>query len=151
MIADIMAEDREGRPVFLVEVKAKPTGDAAVRQLLTYLTAAPETVAFGMLVDPQTIRVYRRGESSPTSEFSTIEVLKRYSPGYGAELIRDKHPRLLEIHIATLVEVWLRDLAHQWKSGEVPRRDELERIGVLPLLEGSSIDVEVPLIGHALR
>ena len=151
MIADIIAEDREGRPILLVEVKSAPADEDAVRQLFTYLSAAPDTVAFGMLVDPEMIRVYRRGEISPVSEFDTIETLRHYSPGYGAELIRDKHPRLLEIHVSTLAEGWLRDLAYHWKVGEVPRRAELDRIGLLPALKNSSVRVEVPLIGHALR
>jgi hypothetical protein len=151
MIADIVAEDREGRPILLVELEARSAGEDAVRRLLDDLAASPESVAFGMLVDPEWIRTYRRGETSPVSEFDAIETLRHYSPGYGAELIREKHPRLLKIHLSTLVEVWLRDLAHHWKSGEPPRREEFGRIGLLPLLKDSSVDVEVRLIGHAVH
>jgi hypothetical protein len=150
MIADIVALDREDRPVLLVKVDLIPDEDP-IRQLLSQLSTAPETVAFGMFVDPWTIQVYRRGEAVPALKFDTIETLRHYSPGYGAELIRDKHPRLLEIHVSTLAEGWLRDLAYHWKVGEVPRRAELDRIGLLPSLKNSSVRVEVPLIGHALR
>lgn len=151
MIADIIAADRDGQPILLVELKARPAGEDAVLRFLSDLAAAPEPVSFGMLVDPERIQVYRRGETSPVSEFDAIETLRHYSPGYGTELIRDKHPRLLKIHLSTLVEGWLRDLAYHWKSGEAPRRDELGRIGLLPLLKNSSVDVEVRLIGHAVR
>lgn len=151
MIADIIAEDRDGHPILLVEVKADEVTERVVHGFLGAMVAAPESIAFGMLVDPETIRVYRRGNPSPILRLDAIEVLRHYSPAYGAELIRDKPPRLLGIHVATLVEAWLRDLSHRWKSDEVPRSDELERIGLLPLLRDSSIGVEVPLIGHAVR
>jgi hypothetical protein len=150
MIADIVAVDREDRPVLMAEVDVAPR-EGAVSRFLAELSAAPETVAFGMFVDPWTIRIYRRGEDEPAAEFDAVETLRHYSPDYGPGVIRETHPKFLGGRIATLAESWLRDVAFPFFPGVPPRLEELGRVGLLPLLKNTSIDVEVPLVGYALR
>jgi hypothetical protein len=147
MIADIIAEDREGRPVLLVEVKSKPITDEVAGWFLDDLAEAPETIAFGMLVDPATIQLYRRGEPSPIRQFNAIEILRHYSPGYAGEETRSGHRLVLENHIRTLVGAWLRDQAYRWKPGQPPMMKDLEEAG---LKDGTTTD-EVAIEGPALR
>jgi hypothetical protein len=151
MTADIVAEDRDGRPVLLVEVKGDPPSDEAVSWFLDILARVPESIAFGMIVDPGTIRVFRRNESTPVAKLDAIGILRHYSPDYDGERTRHGHKRLLEIHIGTLVEAWLRDLAFRWKGGEAPGLDEMERIGLRALIEDGSTDSEVAIGGNSLR
>lgn len=150
MIADIVAEDREGRPVLLVEVKTGPITGERLQWFLDDLTEAPETIAFGMLVDPGTIRLYRRGAALPTREFDAIGVLRHYSPEYAGEATRSGHKRILEIHIRTLVGAWLRDLAFRWKPGQPPMMEELEEVGLLDLIKDGTTTDEVAVAGNPL-
>jgi hypothetical protein len=151
MKADIIAEDRDGRPVLLVEVKGDPRSDEAVSWFLDILAGAPESIVFGMIVDPDTIRVFRRNESTPVAKLDAIGVLRHYSPDYDGEWTPYGHKRLFEIHIRTLVEAWLRDLAFRWKGGEAPGLDEMERVGLRALIEDGSTDIEVAIGGNSLR
>jgi hypothetical protein len=151
MIADIVAEDREGRPVLLVEVKSKPITDEVSGWFLGDLAESPETIAFGMLVDPGTIRLYRRGESSPIRQFDAIQILRHYSPSYAGGATEAGHKRVLEIHIRTLVGAWLRDLAYRWKSGQPPMMGEVEEAGLLDLIRDGTTTDEVAIGGPARR
>ena len=152
MIADIIAEDREGRPVLLVEVKTGPITEDRLRWFLDDLAEAPETITFGMLVDPGLIRLYRRGNPTPIREFDAIEVLRHYSPDYAGEATRSGHKRILELHIRTLIGAWLRDLAYRWKeTGQPPMMEELEEVGLLDSLKDGTTTDEVAIDGHSLR
>ena len=151
MIADIVAEDREGRPVLFVEVKSKPISEESEGWFLDDLAETPGTIAFGMLVDPGTIRLYRRGEASPIRTFDAIEVLRHYSPNYAGAATRAGHVTILEGHIRTLVGAWLRDLAYRWKPGQPPMMKEVEEVGLLDLIKDGTTADEVALGGSALR
>jgi hypothetical protein len=151
MKADIVAYDSERRPILIAEVKSVPPSDRAISSFLDALGGAPESIAFGMVVDPETIRVFRRNESTPVATLDAIGVLRHYSPDYDGERTRHGHKRLLEIHIGTLVEAWLRDLAYRWKGGEAPGLDEMERVGLRALIEDGSTDGEVAIGGNSLR
>ena len=151
MIADIIAEDREGRPILLVEVKSKPITEEVSSWFLGDLAESPETIAFGMLVDPGTIRLYRRGVPAPIRQFDAIQTLRHYSPSYAGEATQAGHKRVLEIHIRTLVGAWLRDLAYRWKSGQPPMMDEVEEVGLLDLIQDGTTTDEVAIGGPALR
>jgi hypothetical protein len=151
MKADIIAEDRDGRPVLLVEVKGDTPSDAAVSRFLDILTETPESIAFGMLVDPKTIRVYRRGERFPVAEFDAVEILRYYFPEYTGEPAPYGHRLLFKFHVRTLTGSWLSDLAYRWKTGQPPMLQELEAIGLLSLIDVVTTEHEVPIGGHSLR
>lgn len=157
MIADIIAEDRDGRPVLLVAVRTEPASEAVGIRFLDVLSRAPRTTEFGMLVDPESIRVVRRhdrGEARDgipsAAEFDTPEVLGHYSSDFFAEAPQGSK-RVFHVIMTQLVEVWLWDLAIPWKPGEPPKKAELAAIGLLPLIEGGRTVNRGSLSAHPLR
>ena len=147
---DLIAINRDGEPVLLVEIKSAPIREESVQWLLSAMEESPATVKFGMMVGPKVIHVYARGESSPIAEFDAIEVLQHYSPDYSGEPTPHGHRRFLELMIQTLLGAWLRDLAYRWKPGSPPKLDEIDRLGLLDLLKDGTTDEEVTVDGHSL-
>lgn len=148
---DLVAEDRDGRPVLIVEVKSAPIRDESEGWFLSTFEGAPPTVRFGMLVDFAFIRIYRRGESAPTARFDTGEVLRHYSPTYSEREYPHGHVRILELHIRTLLDAWLQDLIYHWKSAQPPKIDDIATMGLLGMIEGGTTSEEVMLDGGPLR
>ena len=157
--ADVIADDKDGKPVLLVEVKSRPVDDPRPADLPGYfpwpgrdevvgklsedLHATPEGVKFAMLVDPKIIQVYQRGSGrsiNPVLQLSAPEVLRPYDPEFtGKPIYHD--------YLETLAEGWLRDLAYHWKSNTPPAADDLERIGLLGLLKDGSTRREAEVAG----
>ena len=72
-----------------------------------------------------------------------VEVLCRYDPEIGN---KEKWPFGLGVSYLTgKVESWLDDLAYRWKSEIHPASEQMEAIGLLPLLDGGQTksDVEI--------
>lgn len=142
-IADIIAQNREGQPVLLVEVKANTlkAKDIAISQLKLYLQAANINIPFAMLVDIEDIQVFQWHEanlSEPIVSVKTADVLNYYDPEFSGK-------RLFEQYFGTLVEAWLRDLAYHWKSEKPPASEHLAAIGLLQRLEGGTTQAEAAL------
>jgi hypothetical protein len=132
--ADILAYDRLGSPVLLVEVQGKAYDDPDhdqqnVQYLLDEWRHAQRPVPFAMLVDPRRIRIFRDRRESPVAVLPTEDVLRDYDPEVGSK-------EIFEFYWITLVQGWLRDLAFHWNSPMPPGSDVLGRVGLLPLLEG---------------
>ncbi len=129
---DAAVVDRENHTVALVEVKAHPVERWATilpRQLAKFA----ERVAFVLTIDPNCIQLYRSGGGSlgePIVRLDTRQVLQHYDPEFPRE-------RVFESYLLTLVEAWLRDLAH-WKSEDPPGSEELGKAGLLEKLEGGT-------------
>lgn len=140
MIADIIAEDREGRPVLFVVVKPPPIKQTTIARFGEVLAGAPETVAFGMLVSPDEIRVFRRDKDGCriVASIETSEVIDHYRSGFAVGGSPGGSRRVGLVIFTQLIEVWLWDLALPWKAGEPPKKAELAELGLLPLLEGGT-------------
>ena len=148
MRADLVAQDREGNPVLIAEIKAYPADEPAVRQLLSDLEAADPATPFGMLVDPQTISLYERSgdhSSAPVLQLMTADVLRHYDPEFAGERPRVGNAQFFRDYLGALVEAWLRDLAFRWKSEQPPATKELEDVGLLRRLEEGTTTDEVSL------
>lgn len=142
-IADIIAQNREGQPVLLVEVKANTlkAKDIAISQLKLYLQAANINIPFAMLVDLEDIQIFQWHEanlSEPIVSVKTADVLNCYDPEFSGK-------RIFEQYLRTLVEAWLRDLAYHWKSEKPPASEHLAAIGLLQRLEGGTTQAEAAL------
>jgi len=147
MIADILAEDSSGRPLLLAEIKGRVTDQESADRLLSFLEAVEPPIPFGMVADPETIRILKFDCGNPHGfgqTFRTADVLIHYDPQFAKK-------RILHDYLGTLVEAWLRDLAYHWKSEVPPGTDELTTIGLLPRLEGGTTRSEVVLGGNPLR
>jgi hypothetical protein len=145
--ADILALDRDGRPVLFIKVKAVPPDEQTHRWFFDDLAnpeEAPESIAFAMLIDPAVIRVYRREPVEPhplVAEFDTLEIIRHYAPDFTVE--PGESLRMLRRVMITFVEIWLWDLAFPVRPADPPKQAELAAIGLLPLLErGTTINRE---------
>src|SRR5205823_1690342 len=80
---DLLAVDKDDRPILLGEVKARPTTEAdAEAQLVFYLKLLHTPVPFALLADPERTRIFRwdgQSLSGPISTLSTIDVLRPYA------------------------------------------------------------------------
>jgi hypothetical protein len=147
MIADIIAQDAEGSDVLVVEVKGRLLSPEVVAQVWTRMAEVCPLIPFGMIVDPEGIRIAARqpsGFALPAQVLTTSDVLRHYDPELGNQ-------RVFGGYLETLVEGWLRDLATHWKTETPPGANELARIGLSQLLEGGTTRREVPLGADSLR
>ena len=134
--ADIIARNREGQTVLVVEVKATQLKDSkakqwAIESLTSYLQAANTKIPFAMLADLENIEIFQwdgANLSEPVSIINTAAVLNHYDPEFSSK-------RIFGPYHQTLVEAWLRDLAYHWKSEKPPASEELAAIGLLQALE----------------
>ena len=79
MTADVVVEDREGRPLVLAWVGLKPFPENEVNGLLAELRASDPPVPFGVIVDPDQIEIFgsnRDNGSSPLLRFSAVDVFR---------------------------------------------------------------------------
>jgi hypothetical protein len=153
MRADLIARDRDERPVLVVEVKARPTVEDDIRQLLASLDACAadsrsQGILYGMLVDPEQIVIFaqsdyladpRLGRFGP---YSTIEVVRHYDADFAGPEGRRGSLRGFGIYLKGLIEGWLQDLMTPWEEGEPPLKKELAEAGLLKRLEEGTITEE---------
>ncbi|MBD2741653.1 type I restriction enzyme HsdR N-terminal domain-containing protein [Coleofasciculus sp. FACHB-1120] len=133
---DIIARNREGQTVLVVEVKATQSksskaNPSALAQLKSQLQAANVKIPFAMLADLENIEIFQwdgANLSEPISELKTAAILNHYDPEFSSK-------RIFERYLATLVQAWVRDLAYHWKSAKPPASEELAAIGLLQALE----------------
>ncbi|MDB5349241.1 MAG: hypothetical protein JWN86_488 [Planctomycetota bacterium] len=144
---DLIAFDRDDTPVLLVEVKGVTPAPASIQQLVSYMLLLDPLMPFGMLADPMDLRLFRvgmDGSATDVASFKTDDVLRHYSPEYfPASISAD--------YLTALLNAWLADLATHWNSPVPPMSGEMARLGLLPLLEGGTIEREVDLASHRLR
>ncbi|MEP0751126.1 type I restriction enzyme HsdR N-terminal domain-containing protein [Trichocoleus sp. Lan] len=133
---DIIACNREGQTVLVVEVKATQLKDSkakqwAIEKLKSYLQAANTKIPFAMLADLKNIEIFQwdgANLSESVSVLKTVTVLNHYDPEFSSK-------RIFWNYLKTLIEAWLRDLAYHWKLENPPASEELAGIGLLQVLE----------------
>lgn len=130
--ADIVALDKEDRPVLLVKVVAYPPAEQfAEQEIVSALKKSLAHMPFAMIVDRRAIRVYSwDGERlRECFDLDTTDTLRTYSDTYDPE-------RSGASYLEALVGSWLRDIAYQWKSLKPPGRQALEQSGLWDKLAG---------------
>lgn len=140
MIADVIAYDRDDRPVLVAAVKAFEMALEDVPRAIDHIAYPGWWLPprFLMLADYGSIRVIESapdGSRSIILELPTAEVLGHYDEEVG-EMFQKQgiyHP-----YLRRLVEGWLRDLAYHWKSPTPPASADLEKTGLLALLDGGT-------------
>ncbi|CAN5915367.1 hypothetical protein BH23PLA1_BH23PLA1_34640 [soil metagenome] len=146
--ADIIALDRQRRPVLVAEVKARSLSPTGLRMAIEQLTTADPGIRFGMVVDYDLIRILNLGAdsaSAPLLTLKTVDILRHYDPEFTGATT-ESGIRVFHDYLGALVESWLRDLAYRWKSKpseSPPALKEVAEIGLLPLLEGGTTLSEV--------
>ena len=140
MKADLIVVDRDWRSFGLVEAKGKVADAEQVEQWRRRLDQARASLVFGILVDPETIRVFKReqGTFAPVADLKTRQVFGHYTPEFaGTETRYARNPSFGD-YIEGLAGGWLRDLANHWKSLNPPGTEELSGTGFLERIQGGS-------------
>jgi hypothetical protein len=86
---------------------------------------------YGLLVSPETIRIFNGAGPEPLLSLATRDVLAAYHPS-------GRSWRHTPRYLITLVEVWLSDLAWGWRGGVVPGADSMEAIGLADKLRAAA-------------
>lgn len=144
---DIIVEDDRGRPILAVEIKGRPLGTDDLMQAVQILMTSDPAPAFAMLVDPVRIAILPRGVEANSARVCTLEtadVLSFYEPEYCSK-------RIFADYLQVLVEGWLRDLAHHWKSAEPPGSKALAAVGLLDQLGTDGVSFEITYHGDPVR
>lgn len=135
---DIVALDRDGNPVLLVEVKgARELSESKRHAILSDLNSLARifSVPYIMFADLDNIDVYSPKETldskwfkSPLMEASTSKVLPEYDPEFSKK--STEKGRIFSHYLEILIEGWLRDIAYHWKSDTPPFSSKLKEIGL---------------------
>lgn len=132
---DILFTNKNEDIVLLVEIKAKKLEDSskeiAISQLKTYWQNIKPDIPFGMLVDLEEINIFALNKEQEIEKITSLKT-KDIISSYDSE---SPHKRIFDFYLETLVKSWLRDLSYHWYSETPPGYHELEKIGLLPLLE----------------
>lgn len=145
--ADLVAKDKHGRIVLLVEYLGGATEAKALKDIKSYLEAANSLIPFAMLVDVNEIHIFKwdgTNLSSVVSRLKSADVLSHYEPEFS-------NKRIFDPYLIKLVEVWLDDLAFRWKSARPPGAEELEAIGLGQLLDDGETEPDAEIKGAAVR
>jgi hypothetical protein len=159
MRADLIARDREGRPVLVVEVKTRPARQTDLQQLRASIdtisaASAAGGIVYGMLVDPESIVVLTRNGHLPDlclGPYRTTEVLSHYDPDFQGPEGQLVSAKVFGIYLRGLVEGWFQDLVLHWTEGEPPLRNELAEVGLLQRLEDGMVVEEGSVRDDSLR
>lgn len=151
---DIIAEDRDGNPILIVEVKVTDTSHADMLALLDRFLKAAPTFEFAMFVDLEQIALMKSEVANlqnPLVTLNTRDILRFYDPNFAGKNSRYGSIGIFRDYFATLVEAWLRDLAYHWKSQTPPGAEELSGTGLLGRIEGGTTKRDVTIIVNSLH
>jgi len=152
--ADIIAEDRDGNPILIVEIKVTDTSQADILAFLNRFVKAVPTFEFAMFVDLEKIVLMKSDVANPQNPLvtlKTLDVLQFYDPDFAGKNSNYGSIGIFRDYFATLVEAWLRDLAYHWKSQTPPGSEDLTGTGLLELLEGGMTKRDVTITVSPLR
>ncbi len=150
----IIAEDRDGNPILIIEIKLTESSQADIQAFLERFLKTPSIFEFAMLVDPKQIVVVNSNVAdiqSPWVSLKTVDVLKVYDPDLAGKNPNHRNTEIFREYFTTLVEAWLRDLAYHWKSQTPPGTEELTGTGLLELFEGGTTRRDVTIVVSPLH
>jgi hypothetical protein len=140
---DIVAYDQFDAPILVVEIKR--SGDIRSLERLIedtkqYVSVAARQAPFFLIATPQRIDLFK-GESGKWSlahTFDAAAVLCRYDKRYGEDPV-------YESYLASLIQVWLNDIAYNWHEGTPPETKVFEQLDVLNALRDGSMTADASL------
>jgi len=141
---DIVAYDGHDKPVLVVEIKRNGDirqFDQLVRDTEYYIAHSRRPAPFFLIANPETIYLFKRdgGDTSkPAHEFGAADVLRRYDESYG------KNP-VYEHYLASLIQIWLNDVADNWRSKSPPGVDVFEQLDLLDAIKEGYLALDASL------
>lgn len=146
----LVSFDRDQNPVVVVAITTEPATAGDLIELNHRLQSVVPPIPFGMVVDPEAIRVVEPGQDDLTSnrvELSTRAVLGPYDPDFAGQDTEYGTKQVFLLYFKGRVESWLWDLADRWKLDRPPGMRELTKIGLLDRLRGGNTSDEVATLG----
>jgi hypothetical protein len=150
---DILVVDRQDHPILIGEVQgsAEQAG-AALARMKDFLEFADLAVPFVMIVDHKRISIYRADEE--LCEEPIFSTRMRPIMDYYLEYDDESRPKrkVGESLLRAVALGWLQDVSYRWRSKSTfpPVYEELDRIGLVRLLEDGIFESEVVFGGHRL-
>lgn len=158
---NIVAFDREGKVILLVEVKPRPpfpkqASGWFLERVVSYLKDTKFDIPFAMLVTLDSLEIFDLNPRlnlnysnfnsqemsflslsgskgiNPAASFATEAILSYYEPDF-------KEKQIFYDYLVGLVEAWLHDLAYDRKEKLPPACEQIERIGLLNRLKDGTI------------
>jgi len=140
--ADIVARDKNGNPILLVDVRMNTMHSQVGSQIINSLAQTNGSIPFAMLVNAEEISIFKWGGEQwkePICKLETVNVLSEYEPEF-------RHKRIFHSYFVSLVEAWLRDLAYHWHSQHPPFLEEIQNIGLLEKLTNGTTEEETEVV-----
>jgi hypothetical protein len=127
--------------VLLAQAQVNPKKQGDTSEVVSWLKAGNGAIPFVMFIDLETIQIFKWDSpnlSEPVCVLKTAEVLEPY----GLEL---SDPWISAYYLGGKVQSWLDDLDFYWKLENPPAKEQIEAIGLLPLLRDGAIQPEVEI------
>lgn len=137
--ADLVASDKDGNPILLVDVRTSTMHPGVSTQVLESLKTANGKIPFAILANREAVSVWKAEEGidpQQVLQFNTAEILSPYEPNFAEK-------QIFHTYFVTLVESWISDLIDHWKTKYPPKEKELTEIGLLDLLRDGVNEREV--------
>lgn len=137
---DMLVTEPDESALLVVETKRRRIDEPMLKQIGE--SAAVLRPAFVMAVDPQQILIAPAPNGTAdwdhASKLSTPAILGHYDDTANFD-------RMEDFYFHSLVEAWLRDFIHGWKSARPPGYEELEKLGLAARLRRGEVHAEVRL------
>jgi len=134
---DMLVTGPDESALLVVETKRRRIDPAMLRQIGE--SAAALRPAFVMAADPHEIVVAPAPNGTAdwdhSIRLSTPAILRQYDDTANFD-------RMENFYFHTLVEAWLRDFTHAWKSARPPGYEELDKLGLVARLRGGEVHAE---------
>jgi hypothetical protein len=119
-LADVVAFDRDDKPVVVVAADERPLYPQSIGFNLEVLQAIREEMTI--------YRKHRTRSLEPVATIPTREIIRFYAP-------ESVEGRLFSRFIAAMIDVWLRDFMWHWKSPTPPYSETMAALGLVERLE----------------
>ncbi|MEO6811083.1 MAG: hypothetical protein ABI353_18390 [Isosphaeraceae bacterium] len=149
----LVSFDRNQNPVLVVAVTTESATADDLIELNHRLQSVVPSIPFGMVVDPEVIRVVKLGHDGLVPnpvELVTREMLGPYDPDFAGQDTEYGTKQGFLIYFKGRVESWLWDLADRWKLDQPPGMRELAAITLLDRLRGGNTSDEVAVRGSII-
>jgi hypothetical protein len=129
-LADVVALDRDGKPVVVVAAEERPIYPVVIQSYLEVLSAIRRDIPFAILAFADEMTIYRKRRTRPLellAKLPTREVIRFYSPQFA-------DGPLSKWYIAAKLRDWLEDFMR--RSPDPPYWETIERLGLEQRLWG---------------
>ncbi len=141
---DIVAYDGHDKPVLVVEIKRHSDVrqfEQLARDTEAYIAHSRRPAPFFLIANPETIYLYRQSADQRwelAHKFNAKSIFRQYDDTYGRDPI-------YESYLASLIQVWLNDIADNWRTKNPPGTEVFAENDLLDAIRQGSLALDSPL------